>query len=184
MRYLSGQRLASYDRVVGEADSPIPEGLRPALAELEAYLDGEPPEKLAELVLAQLGTATLTLLRPTLESEGLKPPERWNGSAALGFVSSLGFPADFAMSVSPQSATVQSGQTANFAVTITPANGFTGSVALSCSGLPVHSTCTFSPNPVDATKGAASLQISTGVALADELFCGGERRDRLCDKKF
>ena len=45
--------------MVGEADSPIPEGLRPALAELEAYLDGEPPEKLAELVLVLASTWVL-----------------------------------------------------------------------------------------------------------------------------
>jgi len=44
---------------VGEVDSPIPEGLRPALAELEAYLDGEPPEKLAELVLVLASTWVL-----------------------------------------------------------------------------------------------------------------------------
>jgi hypothetical protein len=45
--------------VVGEPESPIPEGLRPALAELEAYLDGEPPEKLAELVLVLASTWVL-----------------------------------------------------------------------------------------------------------------------------
>ena len=56
---MSGQRLASYDQGVGEVDSPIPEGLRPALAELEAYLDGEPPEKLAELVLVLASTWVL-----------------------------------------------------------------------------------------------------------------------------
>ena len=44
---------------MGEVDSPIPEGLRPALAELEAYLDGEPPEKLAELVLVLASTWVL-----------------------------------------------------------------------------------------------------------------------------
>ena len=45
--------------MVGEPESPIPEGLRPALAELEAYLDGEPPEKLAELVLVLASTWVL-----------------------------------------------------------------------------------------------------------------------------
>jgi hypothetical protein len=44
---------------MAELDSPIPEGLRPALAELEAYLDGEPPEKLAELVLVLASTWVL-----------------------------------------------------------------------------------------------------------------------------
>ena len=54
--------------MVGEADSPIPEGLRPALAELEAYLDGEPPEKLAELVWV-LGDAGFDLDRYYAEAK-------------------------------------------------------------------------------------------------------------------
>jgi hypothetical protein len=39
--------------------TPIPEGLRPALAELEAFLDGEPPERLAQLVLVLASTWAL-----------------------------------------------------------------------------------------------------------------------------
>jgi hypothetical protein len=37
----------------------VPEGLRPALAELEAYLDGEPPEKLSGYVLVLASTWVL-----------------------------------------------------------------------------------------------------------------------------
>jgi hypothetical protein len=41
-------------------DAPqIPDGLRPALAELEAFLVGEPPEKLAEYVLVLASTWVL-----------------------------------------------------------------------------------------------------------------------------
>ena len=39
--------------------SPIPEGLRPALAELEAYLEGEPVEKLSGFVLVLASTWVL-----------------------------------------------------------------------------------------------------------------------------
>jgi hypothetical protein len=42
-----------------EAASPIPDGLRDALAELEAYLEGEPPEKLSEHVLVLTSTWVL-----------------------------------------------------------------------------------------------------------------------------
>ncbi len=54
--------------------------------------------KLAELTLAQLGPATLTVLKDTLAAEGLKPPTRWNTAKARAFVASIGFPADFAAS--------------------------------------------------------------------------------------
>ena len=40
-------------------DSPIPKGLRPALAELEAYLVGEPEEKLSSHVLVLASTWVL-----------------------------------------------------------------------------------------------------------------------------
>jgi hypothetical protein len=42
-----------------QATSPIPDGLRDALAELEAYLDGEPVEKLSEHVLVLASTWVL-----------------------------------------------------------------------------------------------------------------------------
>jgi hypothetical protein len=45
------------DRAVPPAQ--IPDGLRPALAELEAYLDGEPPERLPALVLVLASTWVL-----------------------------------------------------------------------------------------------------------------------------
>ena len=57
-----------------QARSPIPEGLRAALAELETYLDGEPEERLSGhvLVLAStwvLGDAGLDLDRLYAEAE-------------------------------------------------------------------------------------------------------------------
>ena len=56
------------------------------------------PLQLAELTLAQLGPAALTVLRGALEAEGLKPPGRWNTAMALTFVASIGFPPEFASS--------------------------------------------------------------------------------------
>jgi superfamily II DNA or RNA helicase len=56
------------------------------------------PIQLAELVLAQLGPASLTALRDTLQEEGLQPPARWNTSAALAFAAAIGFPPEFASS--------------------------------------------------------------------------------------
>jgi len=43
----------------GEPESPIPDGLRPALVELEAFLDGEPVEKLSGYVLVLASTWVL-----------------------------------------------------------------------------------------------------------------------------
>jgi superfamily II DNA or RNA helicase len=55
-------------------------------------------EQLAELVLAQRGPTTLTILRDALREEGLRPPDRWNTAQALAFVAAIGFPPEFASS--------------------------------------------------------------------------------------
>jgi superfamily II DNA or RNA helicase len=56
------------------------------------------PVEIADLVLALIGTATLSTLRGALKEEGLKPPKRWNSAEARDFVASIGFPVGFAAS--------------------------------------------------------------------------------------
>lgn len=87
-------------RAVGNRARPL---LR-ALGELgEAdFLHGIEPHQLSELVLAQLGPATLTRLKDILEEEGLKPPSHWNTDKARLFVAAIGFPEEFASSPSEQ----------------------------------------------------------------------------------
>jgi hypothetical protein len=71
-------------------------------------------------------------------------------------------PPDFSLSVSPTSQHVRQGNATSYAVTITPTNGFIGSVTLSVSGLPSGATATFAPNP--ATTGSTlSVQTLGGV---------------------
>jgi hypothetical protein len=63
-------------------------------------------------------------------------------------------PADFGIGASPAAASVTQGSTATDTITITPQNGFTGSVALSASGLPTGVTASFSPS---STTGSSTL---------------------------
>jgi len=63
---------------------------------------------------------------------------------------------------------VTAGSTLNFNVTMTPVNGFTGTVALACTGAPNRSTCTVTPASVAAANGttAQTAQVSlTTMAL-------------------
>jgi hypothetical protein len=57
---------------------------------------------------------------------------------------------------------VTAGSTLNFNVTMTPANGFTGTVALACTGAPNFSTCMVTPASVAAADGktAQTAQVS------------------------
>jgi hypothetical protein len=79
---------------------------------------------------------------------------------------------DFSMNSSSSSATVTSGQTANYTVTIAPAGGFNQKVALSCTGAPALSTCSVSPGSVvlnGSTAASIMVSVSTGGSPATVL---------------
>lgn len=76
--------------------------------------------------------------------------------------------ADFTISLSKQSLNIGTASVASINATVTPASGFTGTIALSCSGLPSNSACSFSPASLQANGNNTALTsvvtISTGVA--------------------
>lgn len=88
-----GERLL---RAVGGRREPLLSALGAAggIDAVESCSDSQ----VADLVLAQLGTATLDALHDVLESEGLRTPKRWSGADARAFVSAIGFPDSFATS--------------------------------------------------------------------------------------
>ncbi|HVS88234.1 MAG TPA: protease pro-enzyme activation domain-containing protein [Candidatus Acidoferrum sp.] len=59
---------------------------------------------------------------------------------------------NFTLSTSPSSLTITQGTSGASAITVTPQNGFSGSVSLSASGLPSGVTATFGTNPATATS--------------------------------
>jgi VCBS repeat-containing protein len=73
---------------------------------------------------------------------------------------------NYTLSASPGSLSIVQGASGTSTVTITPQNGFGGSVSLSASGLPSGVTASFSPNPATATSTltlAASGTATTGT---------------------
>ena len=80
-------------------------------------------------------------------------------------LSGMGF--DFSVSTQGQSSlTVASGQTASFAIALTPMSGSSGTFAFGCSSLPANSVCTFNPASESVaanTSGSATVQIATGT---------------------
>jgi hypothetical protein len=69
-------------------------------------------------------------------------------------------PPDFTLTVNPASQTVNPGASTSYMATITPLNGFTGTVTLGVSGLPSGATGTFTPATVDDTTRSSTLNIS------------------------
>lgn len=69
---------------------------------------------------------------------------------------------------SASSLQIAAGSTGTATLTVTPQNGYSGTVQFSCSGLPVNSTCSFSPSTVTPTGNIAAtttLTVATNVQV-------------------
>jgi PKD repeat protein len=122
----------------------------------------------------QLLSTTFTL--PAGGLQAVRAHLRYNGSASpcstgsydesddLIFAVSSTAPApDFSMSASPATLSLAQGANGTSSVTISPQNGFSGSVALSASGLPSGVTASFSPA---STTGSSTLTLSASSTAA------------------
>jgi hypothetical protein len=89
--------------------------------------------------------------------------------SGMGFDFSLCFGNSVVPCVTTSSQTISSGQTASYALAITPLNGSSGSFTLACGSLPSYSTCIFNPAsesiPANAT-GNEQVEIVTGQSTS------------------
>jgi len=67
----------------------------------------------------------------------------------------------FNLSTSTQAATIGVGSSATMTVSVAPSNSFSGTALLSCSGLPVGATCSFSPAQLTVTSTAPAIATLT-----------------------
>jgi hypothetical protein len=74
--------------------------------------------------------------------------------------------ADFTVTATPASRSIVQGASTTYTATVTPSGGFTGSVAMSVTGLPTGATPTFAPTSV-TTSGTSTLTVrTTGSTVA------------------
>jgi Divergent InlB B-repeat domain len=73
-------------------------------------------------------------------------------------------PPNYTLSASPSSVTITRGSSGRSAVTVTPQNGFNGSVSLSASGLPSGVTAAFNPNPTTSATNSSTLTLTANSA--------------------
>jgi hypothetical protein len=70
-------------------------------------------------------------------------------------------------------ATVPAGQPASYALSVTPAAGYSGTITLGCSGLPANASCAFTPAALTLAGGKAAnftVTIATQTPQAAELM--------------
>ena len=129
-----------------------------------------------------IGTATLssgkaTLTTSTLALGGHTVTAVYAGDSTYAPSTSSGttvvitpVPPDFNISLSSPNATLSgNGGSAASTVSLTAVGGFSATVALSCSGAPARTTCTFNPASLTAsgsTAATSTLTITTNTATA------------------
>ncbi len=72
----------------------------------------------------------------------------------------------FSIASSVPSLTIPHGQTGTATLTLTPAFGYTGTVNLSCGGLPVHSSCNFAPSSVTFNSSGSAVTVILTIATS------------------
>jgi subtilisin family serine protease len=114
--------------------------------------------------VAGSGSTTLTIATPASAPPGQYPLTitGTSGSTAhsTGVTLVVTPPPDFSVTAAPASASVLRRQTAAYTITTAPIGAFTGTVALSVTGVPTGSSASFSPNPA-AVPGTSGLRVTT-----------------------
>jgi uncharacterized repeat protein (TIGR03803 family) len=76
-------------------------------------------------------------------------------------------------SISPGSLTIQSGKSGQLVITITPNDGYTGTINFSCGTLPAHVSCTFAPPSLTIAAGSGpvtdTLTVNTNAPTVAKL---------------
>lgn len=94
----------------------------------------------------------------------------WGSPIGAGLISALAGASgpSFTLSANPTSLSIVQGNSGTSTITVTPLNGFSGSVSLAASGLPSGVTAGFAPNPTTTTStltltasGSAAIGTST-----------------------
>jgi len=73
---------------------------------------------------------------------------------------------DFSLAASPSSQTISVGGSTSYTASVSPLNSFTGSVALTVSGLPSGATASFNPSSISGGTGSSTLSITTNNTVA------------------
>ena len=76
---------------------------------------------------------------------------------------------DFSVTATPSSQTVPPGTGTSYTVTVTPSNGFNGTVTFDVSGLPSGATATFNPSSVTGS-GSSTMSVSTSSSTPDGTY--------------
>jgi Bacterial Ig-like domain (group 3)/MBG domain (YGX type)/PQQ enzyme repeat len=73
-------------------------------------------------------------------------------------------PDAYTISASPSSLSMKTGGTSTTMLTLTPSGGYTGTVALTCTGLPANASCSFAQNQIKLTGNNQAVNVGLTIA--------------------
>jgi hypothetical protein len=113
------------------------------------------------------GTATLVIDTTNLALGNYSYTASYSGDGNFNGSSASATPftvANFHVTVSPAAVTVAAGGSGPVNVSVVTTTGFTGSVDLSCTGLPVTAGCSFAPGAVSLANASSGSSVMTVTA--------------------
>jgi YVTN family beta-propeller protein len=140
------------------------------------FLDGT--TSIGSSALNGSAVATLTISTLTAGTHSITATysgdTNFTGSTSTAVSEAVGNP-DFSLSANPLSKTVTAGTPATFTITGNSILGFAGAVALSCTGTPNLTTCSFSPPLVISGAGPANTSLTISTTSNAKLVLPGIR---------
>jgi len=150
---LVGQKVTLKFNVIPEAGTTAtPSGSVTVKASTGESCSGSAPSGSCSLTFTTPATRSITA---TYSGDG-----DFNGSASANVPEQVD---DFTLSVSPTTQALSAGNTVTYTVTLHAANGFAGSVALSCSGGPAGTGCAMTPASVTLKGSAVSATAKVSI---------------------
>jgi len=142
----------SFSGAVGLSVSGAPAGVTATLNPTSVTGSGSSTLSVSTASTTAAGTYTLTV---TGTSGSL------THTARVSLVVQATQAADFSLAASPSTVTVTAGSPASYTASVSPINGYTGTVTLSASGLPSGATASFNPASIGGGSGSSTLTVST-----------------------
>ena len=112
------------------------------------YLDGSTTPAQSSAVsgnTATFSTNSLSVGNHTVSAGFVSSNPNFRGSSSTTLTQSVD---DFSISASATSRTISRNHSGTYTLTLSPLNGFTGNVSLSCGGAPTNTSCRVSPTQV------------------------------------
>jgi hypothetical protein len=110
--------------------------------------------------------ATLTLAASSAASPGTSTITVTGHAGSLTASATITLTVNFAVSVTPSSATISAGSSATINVGATPVTGFTGTVTFTAGGLPAGVTASFGPTTTNSSGASTATLTLTAASTA------------------